>query len=108
MIGPKLSDYVENMSIDRLGRFFSPAKREVEFLRYPFTLTSQISGTAARIKDRDELLRFLIAHKDAGASFDIGGVLNWVDDQSAWSGHEAVNRHTAALQGMDESMIYLG
>jgi len=94
------------MSVDRLGRFFSPAKREVEYLRYPFTLSSQITGEQARIKNRDDLRRFLIAHKDAGATFDIAAILCWIDDQTTWSGVTPLSKNAEKLGRMDENWLF--
>lgn len=78
-----MTDYISNMAIDAVGRFWSPANREIEFLRYPFSLTSRVSGEVKNIECRGDLMAFLIRHKDAGAtSMSINEVLGWVDDQS--------------------------
>ncbi len=104
-----MSDYAENMSVDRSGRFFSPSQREVEYLRYPFTLTSQISGVVKRIKNRDDLRQFLIAEKDDGAVFDIGDILDWVDDQTTWNGTTKISKHEYQIRQMvDPGFLFLG
>ncbi|MEP5630379.1 MAG: hypothetical protein ABJP79_00705 [Tateyamaria sp.] len=104
-----MADYISNMSLSADGRFYSHHGRECEFIRYPFTLTSLVSGKVKRINNRDDLRRFLIDHNDAGAVCDINGVLDWIQDQSTWNGTAKVSRHEYQVRQMvAPGFLFLG
>ncbi len=103
------TEYINNMTVSADGRFYSPTGRECEFMRYPFTLRSVFLEEPEQITDRDDLREFLIRHKDAGASFSINDVLDWVEDQKTWSGSFRRSIHDRVCsQMLDEGCIYLG
>jgi len=101
-----MTDYISNMCLSADGRFYSHHGRECEFLRYPFTLRGQVSGRSRRIKTADDLRRFLVVEKDAGAVFSINDVLEWVADQTTWSGVTPLSKNAEWLGRMDENWLF--